>query len=127
MLFLHEISTAKMNDIIKTWLIKSFFFICFGIVIMTVFSSKYIEEGECAVITYYLPMDCKDYIHVILVGSSSMFLSYLFTRKSSRRIDYWIEGLIYLICMILLCYYGNNILASPEIDWPYKYHPTPYR
>lgn len=37
-----------------------------------------------------------------------------------------IEVFLYTIIVAMLCIYGNNILASVEVNWPHTYHPKPY-
>ena len=116
-----------MKVFFTTWLKKGIFLGLSWLAIEILFSFKYIAEGDCAAIYYYFPMEIKDYFHVLLIGGVSMFLSFLFTRKSSTRTDFLIEGFIYFFGVILVCYFGNDILASAEFYWPHHYHPTPYK
>lgn len=117
---------VTMKNILKTWFKKGIFLGLSWLAVEILFSFKYIAEGDCAAIYYYFPMEIKDYFHVFIIGGVSMFLSFLFTRKSSTRTDFLIEGLIYILAIILVCYFGNDILASAEYYWPQHYHPKLY-
>lgn len=116
-----------MKNILKTWFKKSLILALCWVTIMFMLCFKYVSEGECAAIVYYLPMGILDYVYIFLIGSIFMFVSYCFTKKTSSRTDFWIEGLIYIVGIVLICYFGNDILASREVEWPHHYHPTPYK
>ena len=108
------------------WLIKGVTFLLFLLSIAYLLGSKYIEEGECAAILYYIPLSLKDYCTIIISACSAFGLSYLLTKGNINNRVLMLEALIYTILVVMLCIYGNNILASVEVNWPHTYHPKPY-
>ena len=50
----------------------------------------------------------------------------MLTYKRQSKNTKIIEGIIYAIIIVLICYFANDILGSVEYDWPHKYSPTPY-
>lgn len=90
------------------------------------FSTKYISTGECVSIVYYIPFQWNDYILLFLFGLSFGGLSIMLTHKRQSKNTKIIEGIIYAIIIVLICYFANDILGSVEYDWPHKYSPTPY-
>ena len=108
------------------WLIKGVTFLLFLLSISYLLGSKYIEEGECAAIIYYTPLSLKDYCTIIISACSAFGLSYLLTKGNVNNRVLMLEALIYTILVVMLCIYGNNILASVEVNWPHTYHPKPY-
>ena len=108
------------------WMIKGVIFLLFLLFIVCLLGTKYVEEGECVLILYYLPLSLTDY-HVIFISAFSAFgLSYLLTKRNINKRVLMIEVLIYAIIVAMLCIHGNNILASIEVNWPHTYHPKPY-
>ena len=108
------------------WLIKGVFFMLFLLFIAYLFGKKYVEEGECVAILYYLPLSLKDYFAIIISACSAFGLSCLLTKGNINKRVLMLEALIYTILVVMLCIYGNNILASVEVNWPHTYHPKPY-
>lgn len=108
------------------WLMKIALFCCFLLSIAYFFSTKYISTGECVSIVYYIPFQWSDYILLFLLGLSFGGLSITLPRKRQGKNSKIIEGVIYTIIIVLICYFANDILGSVEYDWPHKYSPTPY-
>lgn len=108
------------------WPIKGVTFLLFLLSIAYLLGSKYIEEGECAAILYYIPLSLKDYCTIIISAFSAFGLSYLLTKGNLNKRVLMIEVFLYTIIVAVLCIYGNNILASVEVNWPHTYHPKPY-
>lgn len=108
------------------WLIKGVTFLLFLLSIAYLLGSKYIEEGECAAILYYIPLSLKDYCTIIISACSAFGLSYLLTKGNVNKRVLMIEVFLYAIIVAMLCIYGNNILASVEVNWPQTYHPIQY-
>lgn len=115
-----------MKRKIYEWLIKGVIFLLFLLSIAYLFRKKYVEEGECVAILYYLPLSVKDYFAIIISACSAFGLSYLLTKGNINNRVLMLEALIYTILVVMLCIYGNNILASVEVNWPHTYHPKPY-
>ena len=79
--------------------------------------------GECVARVYYYPLGRWDYILIPFIGIFLLSLSLYFIHTSIKmRV---IEGLLYSCIVITTLIWGNNILASPTIDWPEVYRPTP--
>lgn len=108
------------------WLIKGATFLLFLLFIAYLLGRKYIEEGECAAILSYMPLSLKDYCAMIISTFSAFSLSYLLTKGNVNKRVLMIEVFLYTIIVAMLCIYGNNILASVEVNWPHTYHPKPY-
>ena len=108
------------------WLIKGVVFMLFLLFIAYLFGKKYIEEGECAAILFYMPLSLKDYCAIIISACTAFGLSYLLTKGNINNRVLMLEALIYTLLVVMLCIYGNNILASVEVGWPHTYHPKPY-
>lgn len=108
------------------WLMKIALFCCFLLSIAYFFSTKYICAGECVSIVYYIPFQWGDYILLFLHGLSFGGLSITLPRKRQGKNSKIVEGIIYAIIIVLICYFANDILGSVEYDWPHKYSPTPY-
>ena len=118
--------TPMKRRTVYIWLTKGMIFLLFLLLIVYLLGSKYIEEGECVAILYYLPLSLKDYCAIAILSCSSFGLSHLLTKGSINKRVLMIEVLIYTIIIAILCIYGNNILASVEVGWPHTYHPKPY-
>ena len=108
------------------WLIKGVIFLLFLLSIVCLLEKKYLEEGECVAILYYLPLSLKDYFAIAILAYSAFGLSYLLTKGNVNKKVLMIEVFLYTIIVAMLCIYGNNILASVEVNWPHTYHPKPY-
>ena len=108
------------------WLIKGVIFLLFLLSIVCLLGKKYLEEGECVAILYYLPLSLKDYFAIAILAYSAFGLSYLLTKGNIDKKNLIIEVFIYTIIVAMLCIYGNNILAYIEVNWPHTYHPKPY-
>ena len=89
-------------------------------------STKYVEKGECAIITYYIPMLWSDYFVITAIGVFSVLLSYFLERNRINHKWIMLEIFIYSIIVILVCLFGNELLSFIECKWPHNYHPTPY-
>ena len=90
------------------------------------FSSKYISEGECVSLVYYLPFQWYDYVLLILFGFSFGGLSVILTKKQQSKEYKIIEAAIYAVIVVIICCFANDILESVEYNWPHRYSPTPY-
>ena len=108
------------------WLIKGATFLLFLLFVAYLLGKKYVEEGECVAIHYYLPLSLKDYFAIIISACTAFGLSYLLTKGNVNKRVLMIEVFLYTIIVSMLCIYGNNILASVEVNWPHTYHPKPY-
>lgn len=108
------------------WLIKGVVFMLFLLFIAYISGRKYVEDGECVAILYYLPLSLKDCFAIIISACTAFSLSYLLTKGNINKRVLMLEALIYTILVVMLCIYGNNILASVEVNWPHTYHPKPY-
>lgn len=108
------------------WLIKGIIFSLFLLSIIWLLDKKYIEEGDCVVIVYYVPLSLKDYYAITILGCSAFGLSNLLNQGHINKRDLIFEGLVYVMIISILCIKGNDILASIEINWPHTYHPNPY-
>ena len=108
------------------WLIKGVVFMLFLLFIAYLFGKKYIEEGECAAILFYMPLSLKDYCAIIISACTAFGLSYLLTKGNVNKRVLMIEVFLYTIIVAMLCIYGNYILASVDVNWPHTYHPKPY-
>lgn len=105
---------------------KGVIFLLFLLSIAYLLGRKYVEEGECVATLYYLPLSLKDYLAIIISAFSAFGLSYLLTKGNVNKRVLMIEVFLYTIIVSMLCIYGNNILASVEVNWPHTYHPKPY-
>ncbi len=114
----------RMN--VYIWMIKGMIFLLFFLIIVYLLGTRYVEEGECVTTLYYLPLSLKDYWAIAILACSAFGFSYLLTKGSMNKRVLMIEVLIYTIIIAILCIYGNNILASVEVNWPHTYHPKPY-
>lgn len=101
-------------------------FLLFLLLIVYLLGRKYVEEGECVATLYYLPLSLKDYLAIIILAFSAFGLSYLLTKGNVNKRVLMIEVFLYTIIVAMLCIYGNNILASVDVNWPHTYHPKPY-
>lgn len=111
-----------MSNSVKV-VLKSFILLAYIFIILSILENHYVAMGECAARIYYYPLSRWDYILIPLVGVILLSLSLCFIHASLKmRI---IEGLLYSCIVITTLIWGNNILASPTIDWPEVYHPTP--
>ena len=90
------------------------------------FTSKYISEGECVSLVYYLPFQWYDYVLLILFGFSFGGLSIILTWKQQSKTNKIVEAVIYTALVVLICCFANDILGSVEYNWPHRYSPTPY-
>ena len=108
------------------WIIKGMIFLLFLLSIAYLLGRKYVEDGECVAILYYLPLSLKDYFAIIISACSAFGLSCLLTKGNVNKRVLMLEALIYTILVVMLCIYSNNILASVEVNWPHTYHPKPY-
>ncbi|WP_289647123.1 hypothetical protein [uncultured Muribaculum sp.] len=112
-----------MSNSVKI-LVKSFILLVYIFVILSILESHYVAMGECAARIYYYPLGRWDYILIPLVGIILLSLSLYFIHTSPKmRI---IEWLLYSCIIITTLIWGNDLLASPTIDWPDQYHPTSY-
>lgn len=101
-------------------------FLLLLLLIVYILGRKYVEDGECVAILSYMPLSLKDYCAIIISACTAFGLSYLLTKGNVNKRVLMIEVLIYTIIIAILCIYGNNILASVEVNWPHTYHPKPY-
>ena len=115
-----------MKRKIYGWIIKGVIFLLFLLSIAHLLGRKYVEDGECVAILYYLPLSLKDYFAIIISACSAFGFSYLLTKGNINNRVVMLEALIYTLLVVMLCIYGNNILASVEVNWPHTYHPKPY-
>ena len=115
-----------INRMIYGWLIKGIIFSLFLLSIIWLLDKKYIEEGDCVIIVYYVPLSLKDYYEITILGCSAFGLSNLLNQGYINKRDLIFEGLVYVMIISILCIKGNDILASIEINWPHTYHPKPY-
>ena len=108
------------------WLVKVALFCGFLLSTACYFSSKYISEGECVSLVYYLPFQWYDYVLLILFGFSFGGLSIILTRKQQSKKNNFVEAVVYNVLVVLICCLANDILASVEDYWPHRYSPAPY-
>jgi hypothetical protein len=108
------------------WLIKGATFLLFLLFIAYLLGRKYVEEGERVATLFYMPLSLKDYFAIIISACSAFGLSCLLTNGNINKRVLMIEVFLYTIIVAMLCIYGNNILASVEVNWPHTYHPKPY-
>ena len=108
------------------WLVKVVLFCGFLLSTVCYFSSKYISEGECVSLVYYLPFQWYDYVLLFLLGLTFVGLSVILTKKQQSKKYKIIEVAIYAVIVVLICYFANDILGSAEYNWPHRYSPAPY-
>ena len=106
---------------------KGVVFLLFLLSIVYLFGKKYVEEGECVSMLYYLPLSLKDYCAIAILACSAFGLSYLLTKSHLNKWGLIIEVLVYAIIVAILFVCGNDILASVEFNWPHTYHPKQYK
>lgn len=115
-----------MRTKVYIWIIKGVIFLLFLLFVAYLLGRKYVEDGECVAILSYIPLSLKDYCAIIISACTAFGLSYLLTKGNVNKRVLMIEVFLYTIIVSMLCIYGNNILASVEVNWPHTYHPKPY-
>ncbi len=115
-----------MKRKISIWLKKGTVFVLFLTSIDSFLGHKFIGKGDCAIIYFYIPLSLKDYFTMASIACAAIGLSYFLNRRDFSKRLLITEVVIYAIIVVLLCVYGNDILASVEFEWPHTYHPTPY-
>lgn len=105
--------------------LRGFIVLCFGLLLIVYFlHSKYVAVGECASIVYYTPITIFDRMVIIGIGVISSALFSLLSRDRSTT-PTKVTISIYMLMVIAIDIFGNDIPSMREIDWPTKYHPKP--
>lgn len=86
---------------------------------------KYIEYGDCTSLIYYQTISFKDIFFMALICLGWYGLSIVLLMKKVRKKYLIIEGVIYLMILLVFSIGGNDILESRKIHWPIEYNPKP--
>ena len=102
-----------------------FIILAIGIILsLWLLDSRYVENGECAIITYYIPLGIYGKLMLFLTGC--VFFSFFFLlRRGKNKFLNLIVSMLYLTYFITITIYANEILESRTIYWPHEYHPKP--
>ena len=96
-----------------------------GIILsLWLFDSRYVENGECAVIVQYNPLGACGKMMLFTIGFIFFSLFFLLRRGKDKFLK-WIVSILYLTYFLIITIFANEILESRTIDWPQEYHPQP--
>ena len=102
---------------------KSFILFSYLASLMILREQKYVELGECAVVTYYIPMGISDYIILALTGVLALVIS-LFAVKPSAQLNkrkaITTELTLYGVIIITALIGAEPFIESRTVDWPYS-------
>ena len=116
-----------MNKLsIRTIVIKLLIFIAVVVALALTLSTNYVSVGQCAVTTYYKPIDIWNILLFSVITGAGFFIS-AYTIGSSKLKERVIMAVLYagLLCLVTL--FGNDILGSRTIDWPQEYKVQPIK
>ena len=100
--------------------IRLLIFIAVVIGLVLVLSTKYVTVGQCAVTTYYKPIDVWDILLFSVITGAGFFISaYAIGRPNLK--ERAIMAVLYGVLLCLVSLFGNDLLGSRTIDWPQEY------
>ncbi len=100
--------------------IKLLIFIAVVIGLLLALSSNYVTVGQCAGITYYNPIDVRDIvIFSVIIGVGFFIYAFMCGRQTFKERAIMALLLVGLLCFVTV--WGNDLLSSRTISWPYEY------
>lgn len=106
--------------------VRGFIVLFLGLVAMLYYlNSKYVSYGECAAITYYIPLTILDRAIIIGIGIITSAVFFLLSLDQSATYNTCVIT-VYMLLSISIATFGNQILGSKEEHWPHTYKVQPW-
>lgn len=104
--------------------IKLMIFIAVVIGLVLTLNMNYVTVGQCAVTTYYKPIDVWNILLFSVITGAGFFISVYEIGRPNLK-ERAIMAVLYggLLCLVTL--FGNDVLGSRTIDWPQEYKVQP--